>query len=152
MKLTRKEAAAKGATRYFGKLCAQHPELMGDRLMSNGHCTKCNKLGSKASKKRNFRKSWIALRDEVFKHYKGKCAICSESDFEVLTIDHINQDGAIHRRNEKLVGRRTIYWWLRKNKYPGGFRVLCWNCNIKEFRKFQQNQRSKQYGTMAQNT
>ncbi len=47
---------------------------------------------------------------------------------EWLTIDHINNDGAAHRK-EIGEGGTNFYRWLRKNNYPLGFRTLCWNCN-----------------------
>lgn len=34
--------------------------------------------------------------------------------------------GSKHR---KEIGVASTYSWLKKNKYPEGFRVLCWNCN-----------------------
>jgi hypothetical protein len=57
-----------------------------------------------------------------------QCPGCAEYREEFLTIDHLNNDGAEHRRAEG-VGGSGIYWWLRRNGYPPGFRVLCWNCN-----------------------
>jgi hypothetical protein len=39
--MTRQQARAAGATRYFGKVCARHPELKGARLPSNGLCPAC---------------------------------------------------------------------------------------------------------------
>ncbi len=60
------------------------------------------------------------------------CACCGESHFSMLTIDHINNDGAAHRaeigKGKKNVGSR-LYQWLITNKYPTGFQVLCFNCN-----------------------
>ena len=86
-------------------------------------------------------KSNDKIKDEVFGHYGGCCLICGEDDYDVLAIDHINQDGAAHRR-ETGVGRNgTIYRWLKRNNYPPGFRLLCYNCNIKAFRIYQRSKR-----------
>jgi hypothetical protein len=57
------------------------------------------------------------------------------SDIDVLTIDHINDDGADQRR--KLYGGRTgggsrFYKWLIKNNFPEGYQVLCCNCQRKK--------------------
>lgn len=73
----------------------------------------------------------INLKLEVLIHYGGsppRCACCGETTFEFLTIDHINNDGAKHR---KLINRKGFgfYLWLRKNGFPEGFQVLCMNCN-----------------------
>jgi hypothetical protein len=51
---------------------------------------------------------------------------CNTKEFLFLTIDHINNDGAKHRREAKF---GSIYPWLSKNDYPIGFQVLCMNCN-----------------------
>jgi hypothetical protein len=68
-------------------------------------------------------------KDDVFNHYGGyKCSCCGETIKEFLTIDHIKGGGTKHRK-EVNGGGRTIYRWIRKNNYPKGFRVLCFNCN-----------------------
>jgi len=70
------------------------------------------------------------MRKEVFDHYGGKCVCCGESNQWFFTIDHVNNDGADHRR---VLGRNMLghkfYRWLRRNGYPEGFQVLCFNCN-----------------------
>jgi len=74
---------------------------------------------------------------EVYSHYSGGtplCAHCSITDIDILSIDHINNDGAKHR---KLIGQvrtagASIYYWLKRNGYPKGFQVLCYNCNMKK--------------------
>lgn len=59
-------------------------------------------------------------------YYGALCACCGESDLSCLTIDHINNNGAAHRQE---LGTRVIYKWLITNNFPGGFQVLCFNCN-----------------------
>lgn len=71
------------------------------------------------------------LKDRVFQAYGGwQCACCKESEPRFLTIDHVNNDGAQHRRQmgEKRGGRK-FYEWLVTNGFPSGFQVLCMNCN-----------------------
>jgi hypothetical protein len=47
---------------------------------------------------------------------------------EFLAIDHIGGGGTKHR---KSFGRgSSLYRWLEKSGLPGGFRVLCHNCNM----------------------
>ena len=64
----------------------------------------------------------------------GKCACCGETALEFLTIDHINGDGASHRRT--ITGRSRasspkIYKDIRNQGYPKDkYRVLCMNCNF----------------------
>ena len=45
----------------------------------------------------------------------------------ILTVDHINNDGVAHR---KKIKKRNIYQWLTKNNFPEGFQTLCMNCNF----------------------
>jgi hypothetical protein len=71
------------------------------------------------------------VKDEVFKAYGGYiCACCGEMEETFLTIDHINNDGHIHRRDmASKKGGSGFFAWLRKHKFPAGFQVLCRNCN-----------------------
>ncbi len=55
------------------------------------------------------------------------CECCGDTGFEFLTIDHIANDGAEHRRK---IGRQNMYTYLRQQGYPPGYRVLCMNCNF----------------------
>jgi hypothetical protein len=71
----------------------------------------------------------IKLRYETFEHYGGaKCACCGETTYEFLCIDHINGGGNAHRRTIVTAGK-NIYLYLKRNNYPPGYQVLCYNCN-----------------------
>lgn len=64
---------------------------------------------------------------------KCSCPGCDESRIEFLTIDHINGGGCEHRRsifNGAEGSSHQLFRWLRRNSYPPGFRVLCFNCNV----------------------
>lgn len=68
------------------------------------------------------------LKRLVFNAYGGcHCACCGVSHMEFLSIDHVNNDGAEHRR---LVHAAALYGWLKRNNFPTGYRVLCMNCNF----------------------
>ena len=95
---------------------------------------------SKASYQRNRTKALArtleqrrALKWEVLEALGGKCACCGETMAEFLTVDHINGDGAAHRK--QLTGKTRassikIYRDIRKRGFPKDqFRVLCFNCN-----------------------
>lgn len=58
-----------------------------------------------------------------------KCKCCKEKEKSFLTIDHINNDGAKHRREIKRGGGVSFYYWLKLNNFPKGYQVLCFNCN-----------------------
>lgn len=71
----------------------------------------------------------MAIKQEVLTHYgEGRCACvrCGESRLACLSIDHINGNGAKHRREAKLQGI-AIYLWLRRESYPDGYQTLCMN-------------------------
>lgn len=76
------------------------------------------------------RASRLAEKLAVIAAYGGDCACCHEADDRFLTIDHINGGGRKHRQ-EVCKGRTGIefYKWLRRQGYPPGFQVLCFQCN-----------------------
>lgn len=76
----------------------------------------------------------LRLKLEVFRAYGGpRCRCCGEGVLAFLSIDHINEDGAKHREQLRKPGEArsggNIYWWLKRNDFPPGFQVLCFNCN-----------------------
>jgi hypothetical protein len=91
-------------------------------------------LSSNKDAERSRASRW-ARKITVLKHYGGdppKCAClrCGEHRVQFLAIDHINRDGAGHRRALEIKGGNVFYGWLVKNAFPPGFRVLCHNCNM----------------------
>lgn len=71
----------------------------------------------------------LKLKEEVFSHYGKQCACCGETEESFLTIDHVNNDGAEHRR---LRGRGTgaaIYLDIIRRGFPPDFEIACYNCN-----------------------
>jgi hypothetical protein len=71
------------------------------------------------------------LKNEVMTHYgngKAACVRCGYDNIGALDIDHINGDGAEHRKRED-VKTRSFYAWLKQNNFPEGFQTLCSNCN-----------------------
>lgn len=80
-------------------------------------------ISKRAWAKENSRK----VREAAISHYGTVCACCGESDIGFLTIDHINDDDAEHRR---LNGRMPIQHILKRDNYPEGFQILCYNCNL----------------------
>jgi len=76
------------------------------------------------------RLKWVALT-----HYSStppRCACCGETMFEFLTLDHIDGNGAEHKKEiMKQTGWKGVplYTWLASHGYSKGFQVLCFNCN-----------------------
>jgi hypothetical protein len=75
------------------------------------------------------------VRTEAFAHYGTTCYCCGEQNTLFLTLGHINNDGAEHRRilkktGLKTVGGHSLYLWLKRNAYPPlPLQVECFNCN-----------------------
>lgn len=75
------------------------------------------------------REYWAKLRHQAIMAYGGyRCACCGEPEPKFLTLDHVFNDGAAHRKKIKNRGS-GIFKWLRDHGYPAGFQVLCMNCN-----------------------
>lgn len=70
-------------------------------------------------------------RNKVFDHYGRCCASCGETIQLFLTIDHIANNGAEHRRaSTHGISGNVLYKWLVRNSFPEGFQTLCFNCNM----------------------
>jgi hypothetical protein len=57
---------------------------------------------------------------------------CDETDVDVLTLDHINDDGGRGRRDREHGSGHKIYNWLRTENYPDGYQTLCANHQMKK--------------------
>lgn len=83
--------------------------------------------------KENVRRRDKEIKDMVFNAYGGyRCNCCGETIQEFLTIDHVNNDGAKHRKEicgEKKASGKKVYRWIVNHGFPEGFQVLCMNCN-----------------------
>lgn len=70
------------------------------------------------------------LRHDVLSYYSNgrmSCECCGEQIERFLTID--DADDFHHSYKQKIGTGIRFYRWLRKNNYPYGYRVLCFNCN-----------------------
>lgn len=66
----------------------------------------------------------------VMSHYSGgvpRCACCFEATFEFLTIDHIAGKKAVG--HDRRISGIKLYTLLYNSNFPGGYQVLCMNCN-----------------------
>lgn len=71
------------------------------------------------------------LRIEMIDEYGGKCSDCGISDYDVLSIDHIDNTGSEDRKNG-LYGY-NLYRKLKKESWPKhNYQLLCRNCNWKK--------------------
>ena len=73
-----------------------------------------------------------SLKREALEHYGSACYCCLESNKAFLTVDHIENNGAQHRTaifGKNIGGGYRFYLWLKRNDWPDGFQVACFNCN-----------------------
>lgn len=103
--------------------CGKFPSALGTKK-----CQKHIEIDRKKDKRKRDR-----LKDQVFAAYGGYvCKCCKEPEPDFLTIDHINEDGHIHRRTlrgNNTCGGLPTYTDLRRRGFPAGYQVLCFNCN-----------------------
>jgi hypothetical protein len=71
---------------------------------------------------------YAAWRAEALAAYGGACACCGESHPLFLEFDHVESDGAAHRR-QIGISARALLACIRREGYPSRFRLLCSNCN-----------------------
>lgn len=117
------------AARYRGTPCGNCGCTV--RYKCNGKCAHCTKTATTARRKRQHYSTFKtrAVKNEVIAAYGGRCACqnCPEHvkpHREFLTVDHEIPCGYKNREPTNMLYRR-----LRREGYPKGYRVLCYNGN-----------------------
>lgn len=77
--------------------------------------------------RREAKKKRYRCRDEMFVALGDSCACCGEFRKEMLTLDHINGDGAEERRRTGV--HKSAYLAKRNGWDKARYRILCFNCN-----------------------
>lgn len=102
----------------------------------NTYCKSCIRSKSKIKYHSNpemfrarVKSARAKLREEVLSVYGPQCTCCGEKEKMFLAIDHVNNDGAEHRRRMGGKGGDHFYKWLKANHFPPGYQTLCANCN-----------------------
>jgi hypothetical protein len=104
-----------------------------ERRKAMGLCVACgkNKLTSKIYCeicRDKLKQRFQIVKMKVYEHYGVRCNCCGESEVAFLTIDHVNNDGAKHRK-EMCADGYSIYAYIIRKNFPDDFQVLCRNCN-----------------------
>lgn len=73
----------------------------------------------------NNKRKYVERRKLVIEKYGNKCNCCGEKNIYFLTLDHVNNDGFVHRKKY----RGNMFDWARINNYPTSLQILCFNCN-----------------------
>ncbi len=121
---TSKRTASKRARNVAAGLCADCGAAR-EGSSSRRYC-----LGCAAFYSRRFTEQSRALRLAVLQAYGGAnphCACCGEAEIRFLTLDHQNGGGRADRRAK---GTQGVLRQLRRDNFPSGLRVLCFNCNM----------------------
>ncbi len=102
----------------------------------HGLCYRCGKIPPEPTKKsctfclQKIKVREQELKDIVYTKYGGyHCACCGEETKQFLTLDHVENNGAVHRKQLKSRAPKMLYRWIIKNNFPTSFQVLCYNCN-----------------------
>lgn len=136
----RKERKAKGECVRCGERskrgrcenCLKQEKNLRDERKRAGLCRSCGKPPSEGKSRcakceQANKQSREKLKTQTFEAYGGAlCACCEEDKIEFLTLDHMHNNGAEHRRQVSSSG---VYRSLRQLGYPPGYQVLCMNCN-----------------------
>lgn len=122
-----------------------HPELVKERDRAyKARTCEANRLREKRRREtRSLTEKQLAkeharthnnkLKLEALEHYGGAfCQCCGETQLLMLALDHIESNGADHRR--ELTGGRSMpgssYVWAKKNNWPPIFKTMCHSCNF----------------------
>jgi hypothetical protein len=107
---------------------AEHFYFRKDGKRDGMRCRPCHSRDKNADNRK--------ARDRVFEAYGWVCACCGEDRYEFLQVDHINGDGADHRRRvvahrpKKDGGALASLRDIIKNGFPKDLvQILCANCN-----------------------
>ena len=68
-------------------------------------------------------------RKNCVQAYGGKCNCCGLANEKYLQLDHINNDGNIHRMKIFNGHKGCMYTWAKQNNYPSNLQLLCANCH-----------------------
>ena len=86
------------------------------RTKTKGHTIQTQKLKKEVM---------LVYSKRISKKDKPTCACCGlDLHLDFLAIDHIHG----RKQGDRKTGKQ-LYAYLKKENYPKGYQVLCWNCN-----------------------
>lgn len=117
----RNSARKRHQERKANRLCT----MCGEQPPRDGHFT-CSECCERRGI--TIRTRYLRVKRRVYQAYGGPiCACCGEADERFLTLDHINNDGAAHRK--EVNPGMQLYRWLEDQGFPPEYQILCFNCN-----------------------
>ena len=119
----------KRSEKLYRDLSPEEKKIRGLRSMASA--------AKKPEQKRLIGRSYVhRLRVRTMAAYGGCCTCCGEREPSFLSIDHVNNDGAAHRRllngrvSQKGVSPQLMFVWAKRKGYPETLQILCHNCNM----------------------
>lgn len=108
------------------------------RTYQTSYCNACNTEKNRRIRQQNpgraaeyLRTRHKNLRNEAIMMYGGKCVCCGETTPEFLHLDHVNNDGAAHRKTLGGGADKTLSW-AKRNNWPDSLQLKCHNCGMAE--------------------
>lgn len=68
-------------------------------------------------------------RDACIVAYGGRCKCCGTGNRKYLQLDHVNNDGAEHRKEIANGRKGCLYRWAVRQNFPDRLQLLCANCH-----------------------
>lgn len=133
-----KSSSRSTGIQYLCKKCSNIKVTAGHKIKYDANPEKYRKLARERYKLNQVRysannraRAWQRKVDTLT-YYSGgtpTCNCCGEKEIKFLTIDHINGLSVEEKKHSRNRGGHTFYSKLKKQGYPSGYQVLCYNCN-----------------------
>lgn len=78
-------------------------------------------------KKENQRNYYRRVKEKLLNHYGNRCACCGETEEAFLTIDHVNGNGSLERKQYRTTVQMGVS--IIRRGFPSDYQILCFNCN-----------------------
>jgi len=94
------------------------------------HYRKTKPEGSRNAARKYKTRKLLENRTAIYNAYGNKCKCCGEDNPLFLTVDHVNSDGHLERKQGKYTSGSQFYNYVVKQGFPENYQLLCYNCNM----------------------
>lgn len=104
-----------------------------DKTRGHGRAAVCKVCTPTKRRQYNRKAKWVSSskqRLHALAILGPVCLCCSETFIDYLQIDHVDNDGAEHRRTMRSSGAQSIYRYVIANPTTDRLQVLCANCHM----------------------
>lgn len=109
------------------KFCQECRKLPNHKLFKRTYTWERSEKGRNHTKKYHKAKK-AEYKKMVYDYYGWYCNCCDEDGEPFLTIDHVNNDGHLDRK-QSITGIR-LYQKIVADGFPAKYQILCMNCNF----------------------